>query len=86
LDGRTLTARHWIQDLYETLWPVAHQQGFSCFLTPITEILSRGNEAQRWLARYEQGWSVGDIMAEAIQAAAEQDFALADQLCLPCTA
>jgi predicted glutamate--cysteine ligase len=86
LDGRTLTARHWIQDLYETLWPVAHQQGFSCFLTPITEILSRGNEAQRWLARYEQGWSVGDIMAEAIQAAAEQDFALANQLCLPCTA
>ncbi len=85
-DGRHLTARQWIQDLYETLWPIAHQQGFSCFLTPITHILEEGNEAQRWLTSYQRGRSIPEIMVEAIQEAAEQDLTLAEQLCLPCTA
>jgi predicted glutamate--cysteine ligase len=86
LDGRTLTARHWIQDLYETLWPVAHQHGFSCFLTPIPKILETGNEAQRWLALYQDGHSVSDIMAAAAQEAERQDAMLAEELCLPCLA
>lgn len=86
IDGRAMTAKHWIQDLYETLWPIAHQHGFSCFLTPIRAILEQGNEAQRWLALHEQGHSVPDILAIAIQAAAEQDHSLADELCLPCMA
>jgi predicted glutamate--cysteine ligase len=85
-DGRTLTAKSWIQDLYETLWPVAHQHGFSCFLTPIRRILEQGNEAQRWLALQEQGHPVPEIMAIAIQEAEQQDFSLAEELCLPCVA
>lgn len=85
-DGHTLSARSWIQDLYETLWPIAHQHGFSCFLTPITQILQSGNEAQRWLALYNQGWSIQDILMQAIEEAAEQDKALAEELCLPCLA
>ncbi|MEO1297727.1 MAG: glutamate--cysteine ligase [Cyanobacteria bacterium J06636_16] len=85
-DGRVLTARNWIQDLYETLWPTAHQRGFSCFLTPIGHILETGNEAQQWLALYEKGYSIPEIMASAIQEAAQQDQALAEELCLPCMA
>ncbi len=86
LDGRAITAKHWIQDLYETLWPIAHQHGFSCFLTPVRAILEQGNEAQRWLALHEQGQSVQEILEIAIQAAAEQDQHLAEELCLPCMA
>lgn len=86
IDGRALTARHWIQDLYETLWPVAHQQGFSCFLTPLVKILEGGNEAQQWLALYEQGNSVDEILAIAIEAAEQQDSMLAEELCIPCLA
>lgn len=85
-DGRQLTAKSWIQDLYETLWPIAHQNGFSCFLTPIGRILETGNEAQRWLERHAQGHSVLDIMTQAIQEAEEQDLALVEELCLPCAA
>lgn len=85
-DGRTLTAKSWIQDLYETLWPIAHQHGFSCFLTPIGKILETGNEAQRWLSHYENGKTVPAIMAEAIQEAERQDQMLAEELCLPCLA
>jgi len=86
LDGRTLLAKHWIQDLYETLWPIAHQNGFSCFLTPIGKILEGGNEAQRWLALHDKGYTVSEIMAIAIQEAEQQDFVLAEELCLPCAA
>ena len=86
IDGRPLTAKHWLQDLYETLWPIAHQHGFSCFLTPIRTILQQGNEAQRWLALHEQGYSVADILAIAIREAEQQDYNFAEELCLPCIA
>lgn len=86
VDGRPLTARHWIQDLYETLWPIAHQHGFSCFLTPVGKMLEAGNEAQQWLALYEKGHSVNEILAIAIQEAEQQDAMLAEELCLPCFA
>ncbi|MDB9524912.1 glutamate--cysteine ligase [Oscillatoria sp. CS-180] len=85
-DGRPLTARHWIQDLYETLWPIAHQNGFGCFLTPISKILENGNEAQRWLALHEQGFSVPTIISRAVDEAEQQDQMLAEELCLPCLA
>ncbi|MGD1932889.1 MAG: glutamate--cysteine ligase [Leptolyngbyaceae cyanobacterium] len=86
VDGRSLTAKQWIQDLYETLWPIAHQHGFSCFLTPVSKILEGGNEAQRWLALHDQGHSVAEILAIAIQEAATLDQVLAEELCLPCMA
>lgn len=86
VDGRELTARTWIQDLYETLWPIAHQHGFSCFLTPIGKILEGGNEAQQWLALQAKGHSVAEILAIAIEAAEQQDAMLAQELCLPCLA
>ena len=85
-DGRVLSARSWVQDLYETLWPISHQHGFSCFLTPVGRILETGNEAQQWLALYEKGYSVPEIMSAAIQEAEHQDQALVEELCLPCHA
>jgi predicted glutamate--cysteine ligase len=85
-DGRPLTAKQWIRDLYETLWPVAHQRGFSCFLTPIVHILEHGNEAQRWLQLHQKGHSVAEIIPRAIQEAEEQDAVFATELCLPCAA
>ena len=86
IDGRTIITRNWIQDLYETLWPIAHQHGFSCFLTPIGKILEAGNEAQKWLTGYEQGQSVTEILENAIRDAEQQDLMLAEELCLPCLA
>ncbi|NER83415.1 MAG: glutamate--cysteine ligase [Leptolyngbya sp. SIO1D8] len=85
-DGRRLSARSWIQDLYETLWPIAHQHGFSCFLTPVGRILETGNEAQQWLALYDKGYNVSEIMTLAIREAAQHDQALIEELCLPCLA
>lgn len=85
-DGREITAKAWIQDLYNILLPAARHHGFSCFLTPLKGLLNQGNEAQQWLRRYEQGDPVAAIMADAVKTAQAQDQALVEQLCLPCAA
>lgn len=85
-DGRHLSAKEWIQDLYEEVWPIAKANGISCFLSPVKKILREGNEAQRWLRQYEAGQSVPQIVAEAIQQVQIQEDQLAKDLCEPCAA
>lgn len=82
-DGRTLLARDWIEELYAEVWPTAKQQGFSCFLSPITRILRQGNEAQRWLQACEQGQTVAEVIEQSIVAAAALEQDLKDKLCQP---
>lgn len=82
-DGRTLLARDWIEELYAEVWPTAKQQGFSCFLSPITRILSQGNEAQRWLKAHAAGQTIADILGKAIAQAEVQEQDLKDKLCEP---
>ncbi|MDB9496781.1 glutamate--cysteine ligase [Spirulina major CS-329] len=81
-DGRSLTAADWIDQIYETVWPTAKQRSFSCFLSPLRKILSQGNEAQRWLAQYEQGQSPQQIMQGAIAAMAQAELELQEKLCV----
>lgn len=85
-DGRILQARDWIHQLYEEVLPTAKTHGISCFLVPVKKILREGNEAQRWLALYEQGHNVQSIMIQAIQAALLQEQSLEADLCEPMVA
>jgi predicted glutamate--cysteine ligase len=85
-DGRPILAREWIEQLYQEVWPIAKKQGFSCFLLPLKKILRHGNEAQRWLALYQDGKSVRRIMQQAIRDTENQDLALAGEICRPCVA
>lgn len=85
-DGSTITARAWIEQLYEDVWAIAKREGFSCFLLPLKKILREGNEAQRWLNLYEQGWTLQAIMQQAIQTAAAYELILQDDLCQPLVA
>ncbi|MCG9884371.1 MAG: glutamate--cysteine ligase [Cyanobacteria bacterium] len=80
-DGRSLTARDWIGQLYEELLPVAHSKGFGCFLLPIAGILKNGNLAQQWLREHERGASCEAIMVDAIKALARRERELALQIC-----
>jgi predicted glutamate--cysteine ligase len=81
-DGRAIAARDWIQTLYQEGLPYAKQQGFSCFLSPLLNILREGNTAQRWLAEYRGGQSLDAILQRAIQATAQEESLLAQDLCL----
>lgn len=84
-DGRTLLARDWIAELYEQVWPIAKQEGFSCFLSPVQRILTEGNEAQKWLGLHRQGVSSQAIMKHAIASMLQEETELKDSLCEPVT-
>ncbi|MGF1482638.1 MAG: glutamate--cysteine ligase [Cyanophyceae cyanobacterium] len=80
-DGSSITARDWIAEIYQEVWPVARQQGFSCFLSPVQKILREGNTAQQWLQLHALGLSSQQIIVQAIQTMAEQEQELEHKLC-----
>lgn len=84
--GQKILARDWIEELYQEVWPVAKQKGFSCFLLPVKKILRSGNEAQRWLQAIEQGMDAQSTMQNAIQAMEAREAELARNLCQPMVA
>jgi predicted glutamate--cysteine ligase len=82
-DGRQILARDWIDELYTEVWPTAKQSGFSCFLSPIHQILDQGNEAQKWLSLYDQGYAITQIVQDAIADLAQTEIDLRNKLCEP---
>lgn len=85
-DGRSITAKDWIQNLYDEVAPIAKQNGISCFLSPLKKILREGNEAQRWLQQHKAGQSVREVMTAAIAEVKAHEGRLAEELCEPCAA
>ena len=85
-DGRTISARDWISEIYQEVWAIAKQRGFSCFLSPLPKILREGNEAQQWLSLHSCGLDVRRIITQASLAMQEQEQELEDKLCLPLVA
>lgn len=80
-DGRKILARHWIEEIYQEVWPVAKKHGFSCFLSPAKKILREGNIAQKWLQQQALGLDSQNVIVRAIQAMEEQESELEDKLC-----
>ena len=80
-DGRNITARDWIQDIYQQVLPFAKKQGYSCFLSPLNKILRSGNMAQQWLQLHEQGIDIRQVLAQEIQLIEQQEIDLEDKLC-----
>ncbi|MBE9210158.1 glutamate--cysteine ligase [Nostoc sp. LEGE 06077] len=80
-DGRTILARDWIAELYQEVWAIAKQQGFSCFLSPLHKILREGNEAQQWLQLHSVGFDCQRVITQAIVATQEREMELENKLC-----
>jgi predicted glutamate--cysteine ligase len=80
-DGRSLTAREWINDIYISVEAIAKENGIACFLAPIPRLLREGNEAMRWLSLINQGLQPAQVMQQAIVRMQEQEVALQDELC-----
>ncbi|MEB3358177.1 MAG: glutamate--cysteine ligase [Synechococcales bacterium] len=85
-DGREILARDWISEIYQEVGAIAKSSGFGCFLLPLKKILREGNDAQHWLALYQQGISSRHVMRQAIQAMASQESVLEGELCQPLVA
>ncbi|MEH1971228.1 MULTISPECIES: glutamate--cysteine ligase [unclassified Nostoc] len=80
-DGRSIVARDWIAQMYQDVWAIAKQQGFSCFLSPLHKILREGNEAQQWLQLHTVGFESQRVITQAIVATQEREIELEDKLC-----
>jgi predicted glutamate--cysteine ligase len=65
--GEVTDARHWIATELEAMAPLASERGLDRWLAPLEELLTRGNQAMRWLARHGRGESIGAIIgSEAV--------------------
>jgi predicted glutamate--cysteine ligase len=82
-DGRTISARDWIDLMYKDVWPTAKSNGISCFLMPIARILREGNEAMRWIKQIESGQTPEQVVAAAIAAMQQEEQSLQGELCQP---
>lgn len=80
-DGRKIVARDWINEIYEQVYPIAKQQGFACFLSPLKKILRAGNTAQQWLELHRQGITPAEIIQQDIQNIAKQERNLEYAVC-----
>lgn len=80
-DGRTLSAREWISELYAQTYPIAKENGFSCFLSPLQKILRDGNEAQKWLQLYKVGVNSSSVVTQAIATLRDRELELTEKLC-----
>ncbi|TVQ42638.1 MAG: glutamate--cysteine ligase [Gloeocapsa sp. DLM2.Bin57] len=80
-NGQTIIAREWIEQLYYEVYPLAKQKGFSCFLSPVKQILSQGNQAQQWLKQYSEGLSIAEIITLGIETMAKQEQELESKIC-----
>ncbi|WP_199247188.1 glutamate--cysteine ligase [[Phormidium] sp. ETS-05] len=80
-DGRTITARSWIEEIYQQVSPIAKKQGFHCFLSPLKKILREGNEAQQWLKLHSGGMDTRSIIRQGMQLMVEMEKELEDKLC-----
>lgn len=80
-DGTPILARDWIEQIYQEVWPIAKQRGFSCFLSPLKKILREGNTAQKWLTQVHQGLTPRQVITQAIQTTLTQEQELEDKLC-----
>ncbi|MEL6494024.1 MAG: glutamate--cysteine ligase [Cyanobacteria bacterium J06623_7] len=80
-DGRKIIARDWINEIYDRVYPLAKQRGFSCFLSPLKKILRQGNTAQQWLKLHDQGMSPTEIMQQEIRQVAQQERDLDYAVC-----
>ena len=82
-DGKIILARDWIAQLYQEVWAIAKQQGFSCFLSPVHKILCEGNEAQQWLQLHKVGFDTQRVITQAIITTQEREIELEHKLCSP---
>ena len=62
-DGREIRCRDWLNSELEALAPLALAQGLQPWLSPLAELIGRGNTAMRWLALHRAGQSVAEIVA-----------------------
>ena len=61
-DGRPILCREWIQELVDSVRPLATQLGLNERLDHLIPSLDHGNQAMRWLKAHAEGTSISDLL------------------------
>jgi predicted glutamate--cysteine ligase len=64
-DGRPIEARRWLEQELDALAPLAAELGLATALSPLKNLLEKGNQAMRWLGRHRRGDAISTIVADA---------------------
>lgn len=80
--GEAISAKAWVEELYDQVHPTAARNNFSCFLSPLQKILTQGNEAQQWLQQVNGDKRTPQmILQHAIAAMRVQEDELQAKIC-----
>jgi len=76
LDGAPVLCRRWIQDLIESITPLAEELGLHERLLPLQRLLSGGNQAMRWRDAHARGSSIAELLRAGSRAMEQQEQVL----------
>ncbi len=65
-NGREINCVDWIQQIIDEVTPLAIDLNMIDLLKPIHFVLSKGNQAMRWLHSYSSGMSIEAILKESM--------------------
>tara|TARA_Y100001933_G_scaffold66637_1_gene67000 strand:- start:737 stop:1885 length:1149 start_codon:yes stop_codon:yes gene_type:complete len=73
-DGRERSCRVWLEDLIDSLTPLAEELGLKQKLGPLGAVLTDGNQAMRWLEDIHSGESIESVIGESINAMRNEEM------------
>ena len=68
-----MLCRRWIQDLIESITPLAEELGLHQRLLPLEGLLASGNQAMRWREAHARGSSIADLLRAGSDAREHQE-------------
>ena len=71
-----MLCRRWIQDLIESITPLAEELGLHERLLPLQRLLSGGNQAMRWRDAHARGSSIAELLRAGSRAMEQQEQVL----------
>ncbi len=72
-DGKPILCREWIEQLLDEVMPLAGDMNMVQLLTPIHEVLDKGNQAMQWTNAYLSGESIEAIIQKSIHDMEEEE-------------
>ena len=66
-DGKKVICREWIKNLLDDLSLTAEKLNMKHLLKPIYTVLQEGNQSMKWVKLYKKGFSIEEIMKNAIK-------------------
>ncbi|QNI53125.1 gamma-glutamate-cysteine ligase [Synechococcus sp. BIOS-E4-1] len=73
-DGRERFCRDWLEQLIDSVTPLAQELGLKQQLDPLAAVLQNGNQAMRWLQSIDSGESIESVLRESITAMREEEM------------